>query len=167
MFKRLLLSSLIFLGFIGVTYPSNKENTKPFDYCYSFEKIISRNFIKKRENLSDIAKSISRDIAKFGVSKTEGVLINKIIAEYKTTKNSFFINLLPNEIYCLCGYWIEKINPGKFESILFEKSQQKIKEFKELKELKELKYLKEEVDIFIKDFNSDYRNLIDELNKAF
>jgi len=167
MFKKLLLSSFIFLGFIGVTYPSNKENTKPFDYCHSFEKIISRNFIKKRENLSGTAKSISRDIAKFGVSKTEGVLINKIIAEYKTTKNSFIINLLPNKIYCLGGYWIEKINPGKFESILFEKSQQTLKELKEFKELKELKDLKEDVDIFIKDFNSDYRNLIDELNKAF
>ena len=158
MFKRFLLSSLIFFGFIGVTYPSSKENTKPFDYCYSFEKIISRNFIKKRENLSGTAKSISRDIAKFGVSKTEGVLINKIIEEYKTTQNSFGINLLPNKIYCLGGYWIEKINPGKFESILFEKSQQTIKEFKDLKE---------EVDIFIKDFNSDYRNLIDEFHKAF
>ena len=158
MFKRFLLSSLIFFGFIGVTYPSNKENTKPFDYCYSFEKIISRNFIKKRENLSGTAKSISRDIAKFGVSKTEGVLINKIIAEYKTTKNSFVINLLPNEIYCLGGYWIEKINPGKFESILFEKSKQTLKELNELKE---------EVDVFIKDFNSDYKNLIDELHKAF
>ena len=161
MFKRFLLSSLILFGFIGVTYPSNKENTKPFDYCYSFEKIISRNFIKKRENLSGKAKSMSRDIAKFGVSRTEGVLINKIITEYKTSKNSFVINLLPNRIYCLGGYWIEKINPGKFESILFEKSQQKIKELKGLKDLKE------EVDIFIKDLNSDYRNLIDELHKAF
>ena len=161
MFKRFLFSSLIFFGFIGVTYPSNKENTKLFDYCYSFEKIISRNFIKKRENLSGTAKSTSKDIVKFGVRKTEGVLINKIIAEYKTTKNSFVINLLPNKIYCLGGYWIEKINPGKFESILFEKSQKTIKEFKELKDLKE------EVDIFIKDFNSDYRNLIDELQKAF
>ena len=119
MFKRLLLSSLIFLGFIGVSYPSNKENTKLFDYCYSFEKIISRNLIKKRENLSGTVKSISKDIAKLGVSKTEGGLVNKIIAEYKTTKNSFIINLLPNKIYCLGGYWIEKINPGKFESILF------------------------------------------------
>ena len=167
MFKRFLLSSLIFFGFIGVTYPSSKENTKPFDYCYSFEKIISRNFIIKRENLSGTAKSISKDIAKFGVSKTEGVLINRIIEEYKTNKNSFVINLIPNNVYCLCGYWIEKINPGKFESILFEKSQQTLKELKEFKELKELKDLKEDVDIFIKDINSDYRNLIDELNKAF
>jgi len=158
MFKKFLLSSLIIFGSIGVTYPSNKENTKIFDYCYSFEKIISRNLIKKRENLSGKVKSISRDLAKLGVSKTEGGLINKIIAEYKTSKNSFVINLIPNNFYCLGGYWIEYINPGQFESILFEKSQQKIKELNELKE---------EVDIFIKDFNSDYKNLIDELYKAF
>ncbi len=140
---------------MGVTYPSNKENTKIFDYCYSFEKIISRNLIKKRENLSGTVKSISRDIAKLGVRKTKGGLINKIIAEYKTSKNSFVLNLISNNIYCLVGYWIEKINPGKFESLLSEKSQQTIKE------------LKEEVDIFIKDFNFDYRKLIDELHKAF
>ena len=153
-----MILKLLFFGFVGVTYPSNKENTKTFDYCYSFEKIISRNFLKKRENLSGTAKSISRDIAKFGVSKTEGVLINKIISEYKTTKNSFVINLLPNKTYCLGGYWIEKINPGKFESILFEKSQNKIKEFKEFKE---------EVEILIKDLNSNYGNLVDQLYKAF
>ena len=158
MFKKFLLSSLIIFGFIGVNYPSNKENTKLIDYCYSFEKIISRNLIKKRENLSGTVKSISRDIAKLGVSKTEGGVINKIIAEYKTSKNSFVINLIPNNIYCLGGYWIEKINPGKFESILFEKSKQTFKELNELKE---------EVDVFIKDFNSDYKNLIDELHKAF
>ena len=128
MFKRFLFATLIFFGFFGVIYPSNKENTKTFDYCYSFEKIISRNLIKKRENLSGTIKSISSDIAKFGVSKTEGVLINKIIAEYKTNKNSFVINLIPNKIYCLGGYWIEKINPGKFESILFEKSQQTVRD---------------------------------------
>ena len=158
MFKGFFFATLVIFGFVGVIYPSNKENTKTFDYCYSFEKIISRNFIKKRENSSGIIKSISNDIAKFGVSKTEGVLIKKIITEYKTSKNSFAINLLPNEIYCLGGYWIEKINPGKFESILFEKSKQTLKELNELKE---------EVDVFIKDFNSDYKNLIDELHKAF
>jgi len=155
MFKRFFFASLIIFGFVGVIYPSNNENTKRFDYCYSFEKIISRNLIKKRENLSGTIKSISSDIAKFGVNKTQGVLINKIIADYKTSKNSFVINLLPNEIYCLGGYWIEKINPGKFESILFEKSQQTLKE------------LKEEIDVFIKDFNSDYKNLLDELHKTF
>ena len=158
MLKRLLLASLISVGFIAVTYPSKIEKTKLFDYCYSFEKLISRNLVQKSGNLSGSLKSISKDIAKYGVSKTEGTLINKIIAEYKTSKDSFIIKFLPNEVYCLGGYWIEKINPGKFESILFEKSQQTIKEFENLKE---------EVDIFIKDFNSNYRNLIDELHKAF
>tara|TARA_Y100000589_G_scaffold311906_1_gene331684 strand:- start:299 stop:775 length:477 start_codon:yes stop_codon:yes gene_type:complete len=158
MFKRFLLTLLIFFGFIGVFYPSNKENTRLIDYCYSFEKIISRNSVRKRKSLSGKVKSITRDVAKFGVSKTEGALINKIIDEYKTSKDSFIINFLPNKIYCLGGYWIEKFNPGKFESILFEKSQKTIKDLKELKE---------DLDLFIKDFNSDYKSLIDELYKAF
>ena len=158
MFKRFLLASFIFFGFIGVTYPSKQENTKLINYCYSFEKIISRNLIKKRETLPEKVRSITGDIAKIGVKQTEGALINKILDEYKTSKNSFIINILPNEIYCLGGYWIERINPGKFESILFEKSKQTLKELNELKE---------EVDVFIKDFNSDYRNLIDEFHKAF
>ena len=158
MFKRFLLTLLIFFGFIGVFYPSNKENTRLIDYCYSFEKIISRNSVRKRKSLSGKVKSITRDVAKFGVSKTEGALINKIIDEYKTSKDSFIINFLPNKIYCLGGYWIEKFNPGKFESILFEKSQETIKDLKELKE---------DLDLFIKDFNSDYKSLIDELYKAF
>ena len=158
MLKRLLLASLISVGFIAVTYPSKKEKTKLFDYCYSFEKLISRNLVQKSGNLSGSLKSISKDIAKYGVSKTEGTLINKIIAEYKTSKDSFIINFLPNEVYCLGGYWIEKINPGKFESLLVEKSQKTIKDLKELKE---------EVDLLIRDFNSDYKTLIEEIYDAF
>ena len=158
MLKRLLLASLISVGFIAVTYPSKIEKTKLFDYCYSFEKLISRNLVQKSGNLSGSLKSISKDIAKYGVSKTEGTLINKIIAEYKTSKDSFIINFLPNEVYCLGGYWIEKINPGKFESLLFEKSQKTIKDLKELKE---------EVDLLIRDFNSDYKTLIEEIYDAF
>ena len=158
MFKRLFLASLILLGFISVTYPSNKENTKLFDYCYSFENIISRNLIKKRKTLSGKVKSISNNISEFGVSKTKGALVKKIIEEYKTSNDSLVINLLPNEIYCLVAYWIERINPGKFESILFEKSQTKIRE---------LKKFKEEVEILIKELNSDYGTLIDQLYKAF
>ena len=158
MFKGLTLASLIFFGLISVTYPSNKENTKIFDYCYSLEKILARNLIDKRKTLSGTAKSISRDIAKFGTRNTEGALINKIIDEYKTSKDSFMINLLPNKSYCFGGYWIETINPGKFESLLFQKSQDTIMDLKDLKG---------EVDTFIREFNSDYRTLKDELYKAF
>ena len=164
MFKKILLSTFLLLSFIGLIYPTNKENTKPLDFCFSLEKLISRNSIKKRKNFSDKFKLISKDIAKFGVSKTRGALINRVIDEYKISKNSLIINIFPNEIYCLGGYWIEVVNPGKFESIFLKKSKETIKELNELKELKELK---QEVDLLIKDFNSDYTTIKDELHNYF
>ena len=164
MFKKILLSTFLLLSFIGLIYPTNKENTKPLDFCFSLEKLITRNSIKKRKNFSDKFKLISKDIAKFGVSKTRGALINRMIDEYKISKNSLIINIFPNEIYCLGGYWIEVVNPGKFESIFLKKSKEAINELNELKELKELK---QEVDLLIKDFNSDYTTIKDELYNYF
>ena len=79
MFKNLLLSSFLLLTLISIIYPTKKENTKILDYCYSLEKILSRNSIQKRKNVSLKVKSISKDIAKFGISKTRGRLINKKI----------------------------------------------------------------------------------------
>ena len=134
MFKNLLLSSLLLLTLIGIIYPTKKENTKPLDYCYPLEKILSRNSIKKRKNISLKVKSISKDIAKFGVSKTRGGLINKMIDQYKISKNSRIIKLIPNKLYCFSGYWIEKVRPGTFESIFYSKSKKAIYEFKDLKD---------------------------------
>ena len=118
MFKNLILSSFLLITLISIFYPMKKENTKLFNYCYSLEKILSRNSIQKRKNISLKVKSISKDIAKFGVSQTRGVLINKMIYQYKTTKDLQIIKLIPNNLYCFSGYWIEKVKPGTFESIL-------------------------------------------------
>ena len=129
---------------IGVYYPSKIENTRIFDYCYSLEKILSRNSIIKRKNISEKVKSLTKDISKFGVNKTKGSLINKIINQYKTSKNSFILNVIPNKVYCLSGYWVEKVIPGTFESIIYDVGKKKINEFKEFKE---------EVDGLINNFN--------------
>ena len=102
--------------------------------------------------------SISRDILKFGVSKTKGFLINQAIDQYKTSKKLFIIKFVPNQIYCLGGYWIEKVNPGTFKSIFIEKSKQKINEYKDIKK---------EVDEFIHDINSEYKSLKIEINDLF
>ena len=133
MLKRLLLTSFLIFGSMLVMYPTKEENTKTFDYCYSLEKILSRNAIEGRENISIKFKSISNDFARLGIRKSKGALIKKIIDQYKTSKNSFIINLLPNQVYCLAGYWIEKIKPGSFESIFYEKSKQSINELIDLK----------------------------------
>ena len=153
MFKNLILSSFLLFTLIGIIYPTKKENTKLFDYCYSLEKILSRNSIQKRKNLPLKVKSISKDIAKFGVSKTRGSLINKMIDQYKNSKKSFIINLFPNKFYCFGGYWIENLKPGTFESIFYKKSQKAINEFKDLKD---------EVDVLLNNINSEYKTIKEE-----
>ena len=158
MFKNLILSSFLLFTLIGIIYPTKKENTKLFDYCYSLEKILSRNSIQKRKNLSLKVKSISKDIAKVGVSKTRGVLINKMIDQYKTTKDLQIIKLIPNKLYCFSGYWIEKVNPGTFESIFYSKSKKAINEFIDLKD---------EVDGVLNEINSEYKLIKKEFKSLF
>ena len=158
MFKNLFLTSFLLFALIGIIYPTKKENTKLFDYCYSLEKILSRNSIQKRKNLSLKVKSISKDIAKVGVSKTGGVLINKMIDQYKTTKDLQIIKLIPNNLYCFSGYWIEKVNPGTFESIFYSRSKKTIYEFKELKD---------EVEGVLNEINSEYKFIKKEFKSFF
>ena len=158
MFKNLILSSFLLITLISIIYPMKKENTKLFDYCYPLEKILSRNSIQKRKNLSLKVKSISKDIAKVGVSKTGGILINKMIDQYKTTKDLQIIKLIPNNLYCFLGYWIEKVKPGTFESILYSKSKKEINKFIDLKD---------EVDEVINEINSEYKFIKKEFKSLF
>ena len=157
MFKKLLLTSfLLFSSFITM-YPSKKENTNFLDYCYSLEKIISRNSLEKSSNLSNNFKPLAKDITLFGINKTKGSLAKLIIDQYKNSKKLYILTFVPNKIYCLAGYWIEVANPGKFERIFYEKSRQKVNEFNNIKK---------EVDEFIKDINFEYKSIKKEI-KAF
>ena len=158
MFKKFLLTSVLFLSAFIIIYPSKKENTNIFDYCYSLEKIISRNKLEKSKNISKNFKSLAKDITLFGTNKTKGLFANKIIDQYKNSKNLFIITIVPNQIYCLAGYWIEEVSPGKFESIFYEKTQQKINEYKNTKK---------EVDKFIKEINLEYKSIKKEINDFF
>ena len=148
MFKNLLLTFFLFICSLIAIYPSKKENTNLIEYCYSLEKILSRNSLEKSKNLSQKYKTFAKDITLFGTNKTKGVIVNKIIDQYKNSKKSFVINLLPNKLYCLAGYWIEEINPGTFQSIFYEKSKQRINQYNNIKK---------EFELFIKDINSEYQ----------
>jgi len=139
-------------------YPSKKENTNLIDYCYSLEKLLSRNSLEKSKNLSKSFKPLVKDITLFGTKKTKGNFANKIIDQYKNSKKLFIITVVPNQIYCLAGYWIEEVSPGKFESIFYEKTKQKINEFKNTKK---------EVDEFIKGINLEYKSIKKEINDFF
>ena len=158
MFKKFLLTSFLLLSSLITIYPSKKENTNFFDYCYSLEKIISRNTLEKSKNLSKNFKSLAKDITLFGTNKTRGSLANKIIDQYKNSRNLFIITVVPNQIYCLAGYWIEEVSPGKFESIFYEKTKQKINEYKNTKK---------ELDEFIKGINLEYKSIKKEINDFF
>jgi len=115
MFRKFLLTSFLFLSSLITIYPSKKENTNFLDYCYSLEKIISRNAVEKNKSLSKNLKPLAKDISLFGNKKTKGTFANKIIDQYKNSKKLFIITFVPNKIYCLVGYWIEAVSPGKFE----------------------------------------------------
>ena len=158
MFKKIFFTSFFLFSMIGVYYPSNRENTRIFDYCYSLEKILTRNSIKKRKNISEKVKSLAKDISKFGVNKTRGSLMNKMINQYKTSKNLFILNVIPNKIYCFSGYWVEKVIPGTFESVIYDVGKKKINELREIKE---------EIDGLINNFNSEYKNIRKEFNSIF
>ena len=158
MLKKILFTSFLLITIFGIYFPSKRENTKLFDYCYSLEKILYRNSINKRKNISENHKSLLRDLSRFGVNKTKGSLILQIINQYKTSKNSIFIAVIPNKIVCLSGYWLENIIPGTFESVIYYKSQEKINKFRDFKE---------EIDGRIKNFNSEYENIREEFNSIF
>ena len=158
MFKKFLFTSFLLLSSLITIYPSRKENTNFLDYCYCLEKIISRNTVEKSKNLSKNFKPLAKDIALFGIKKTKVNLANKIIDQYKNSKKLFIINFIPNQIYCLTGYWIEEVSPGKFESIFYEKTKKKINEYKNTKK---------EADEFIKGINLEYKSIKKEINDFF
>ena len=158
MFKKFLLTTVFLLSSLITIFPSKKENTNFFDYCYSLEKKISRNTLEKSKNLSKNFKYLAKDFALFGTNKTKGTFANKIIDQYKNSKKLFIINLVPNQIYCLGGYWIEEVSPGKFESIFYEKTKQKINEYMNTKK---------ELDKFIKEINLEYKSIKKEINDFF
>ena len=147
MFRKLLITSFLLFASLITIYPSKKEKTKNFDYCYSLEKLISRNSVEKSKQLSKNFMPLAKDFTLFGTNKTKGSFANKIIDKYKTSKKSFFITFVPNQIYCLGGYWIEEVSPGTFQSILFEKSKQKFNQYKNTKK---------EVDTFLREINLEY-----------
>ena len=158
MFKKLLLTSFLLFSSLITIYPSKREKTNFFDYSFSLEKIISRNSVVKSKNLSKNFRLLAKDITLFGTNKTKGNLANKIIDQYKNSKKLFIVTFVPNQIYCLAGYWIEVANPGKFESIFYKKSKQQIDEYKNIKK---------EVDDFIKDINLEYKSIKKEINNFF
>ena len=158
MFKKFLLTSFLLLSSLITIYPSKKENTNFLDYCYSLEKIISRNSVEKSKNLSKNFKPYIKNITSFSTNKTQGSLVNKIIDQYKVSKKSYILSVVPNKFYCFLGYWIEQVIPGTFQSIIYEKSKQKINQYNDAKR---------EVDAFFNKINLEYKSINKKINDFF
>ena len=155
MFKKFLFTSFLLLSSLITIYPTKKENTNLFDYCYSLEKSLARNSLEKSKNLSEKVKNFAKDIFSFSVKNTKGALVKEIIDQYKNSNKFFIITFIPNRFYCLTGYWIEEVNPGTFQSIFYEKSKERINKYKE------------EADEFIEDINSEYKSIKKEIYDFF
>ena len=129
-----------------------------FNYCYTLEKIFSRNSLEKSKNISNKVKTYAKDITLIGMRKTKGALVNRIIDQYKNSKKSLIISFVPNRVYCLTGYWIEYLNPGTFTLLIYEKTKRSINKYNDAKQ---------EVDEFIRDINSEYKSIRKEIKDLF
>ena len=163
MFRKLLLPSIFIFGLVGIFYPTEKENTNLFDYCFSFEKILAKNTLESANNVDGRIVISSKVFASIGVENSRGNLIKAIIDSLKSNKenlDNLLPKFIPTRIYCLSGYWVEKFVPGKFESIFYETSQEIIKEsYKDFNE-----NIKEDINEFILELNNGYEIIKEEFN---
>ena len=147
----------------GLIYPTEKENTNLTDYCFSLEKIVAKNTFDSTNKIDGTTKMIAKGVASFGVENSRGDLTTKIIDTFKSESEDSFVKLIPTKIYCLGGYWIEKFQPGTFESIFYEAIQQVVEEtYSDLKE-----DIEDNVNNLINDLNKGYKSLQKEFNNIF
>ena len=158
MFKNLILTFFIIFSSFVTIYPSKKEKTSLIDYCYALEKILSRNTVEKSKYISKQYQTLAKNTTLFGINKTRGSLAYMMVDQYKNSKKSYLITILPNKFYCWAGYWIEELNPGTFQSIFYEKSKQEINQYRGIKK---------EIDEFIEDVNSEYKFIKKEIKDLF
>ena len=161
--EKLLIPSVFVISLFGLIYPTEKENTNLTDYCFSLEKIVAKNTFDSTNKIDGTTKMIAKGVASFGVENSRGDLTTKIIDTFKSESEDSFVKLIPTKIYCLGGYWIEKFQPGTFESIFYEAIQQVVEEtYSDLKE-----DIEDNVNNLINDLNKGYKSLQKEFNNIF
>lgn len=160
---KLLIPSVFLISLFGLIYPSEKENTNLTDYCFSLEKIVAKNTFESKNNLDVTTKMIAKGLASFGIENSRGNLTKNIIDTFKSESDHSLAKLIPTKLYCLGGYWIEKFQPGTFESIFYEAIEEVVEEnYSELKE-----DIKDNVNNLINDLNKGYDSLQKEFNNIF
>ena len=105
----LLISAPIFLIF-----PIFKEEINEINYCYAFEKIISRNMFKKNNMPNWIKNTTKYGMEKF-VENSRGDFVRESYEESDPGT--------PPDVYCIIGYYSETFDPGSI-------SDEMVQEFK-------------------------------------
>lgn len=161
--NKLLISSVFIISLFGLIYPSEKENTNLTEYCFSLEKIIAKNAFESKKNIDDETKIISKRIASIGIDNSRGNLTRKMIVKFKSESDNSFLKLIPTKAYCVGGYWIEKFQPGTFESIFYDAIKEVFKDtYKNTKE-----DIEDNVNNLINDFNKSYKSIREEFINIF
>ena len=161
--KKLLIPSIFIISLFGLIYPTEKENTNLTDYCFSLEKIVAKNTFESTKDIDGTTKMLAKGLVSYGMENSRGNLMTNIIDRYKSESDNYLLELIPTKIYCLGGYWIEKFQPGTFESIFFEAIEEVVEEtYTDLKE-----DIKDNVNNLIEDFNEGYKYLQKEFDNIF
>ena len=161
--KKLLIPSIFVISLFGFIYPTEKENTKLTDYCFSLEKIVAKNTFESKKNIDGTTRMIAKGLASFGMENSGGDLTTNIIDTFKSESDDSLVKIIPTKIYCLGGYWIEKFQPGTFESIFYEAIEEAVEEtYSDLKE-----DIENNVNNLINDLNKGYKSLQKEFNNIF
>ena len=161
--KKLLIPSIFVISLFGFIYPTEKENTKLTDYCFSLEKIVAKNTFESKKNIDGTTRMIAKGLASFGMENSGGDLTTNIIDTFKSESDDSLVKFIPTKIYCLGGYWIEKFQPGTFESIFYEAIEEAVEEtYSDLKE-----DIENNVNNLINDLNKGYKSLQKEFNNIF
>ena len=161
--KKLLIPSLFFISLFGLIYPTEKENTNLTDYCFALEKIMAKNTFESKNNIDGTTKMIAKGLASFGTENSRGDLTKNIIDTFKSESDNSLVKVIPTNIYCLGGYWIEKFQPGTFESIFYEVIEEVVEKiYADLKD-----DIKDNVKNLINDLNKGYKSIQKEFNSIF
>ena len=161
--KKLLIPSIFVISLFGFIYPTEKENTKLTDYCFSLEKIVAKNTFESKKNIDGTTRMIAKGLASFGMENSGGDLTTNIIDTFKSESDDSLVKIIPTKIYCLGGYWIEKFKPGTFESMFYGTIKKVVEEtYTDLKE-----DVKDNVNNLINDLNKNYKSIQKEFNNIF
>ena len=87
MFKSFFCTFFLLFGSFITIYPSQKEDTNLFNYCYSLEKIISRNSVDPGTFKSIFYEKSKQKINDYkDIKKEVDAFINDINFQYKSIK---------------------------------------------------------------------------------